>query len=631
MHNWGELTSDTYILQAVQGYKLEFDPAKYPPCREKPVHEFKRNSEEMASIQEEINKLVEKNVIEACEHVEGEFISNIFTRPKKNGGLRVILDLTELNKSILYQHFKMDNIKTALPLISPGDYLASVDLRDAYFTVPIHPDSRKFLRFTWQGRLWQFQALPNGLSSAPRLFTKLLKPVLATLREQGHIVIAYLDDTLIIAKTAEEMQAAVSATTKLLSNLGFIVHPEKSVLEPTHEITFLGFNLNTLDMSVRLPKEKQENIKQSCKELLATEKPVIRTVAKVIGQLVASFPAVQYGPLYYRALEKDKILALARNKGHFDRHMTLSRESIHEIQWWIWNLESQFSPMQRAKPDVEIHTDASGKGWGATNLCTSTGGRWNSDELKEANQNKINLLEMVAVSHGLKAFCSEKRSNHVLVRADNITAVAYLNNMGGTKSPECNQMAIDIWEWCISKDIWLTAAHLPGRLNTEADRMSRKFSDSTEWMLNKSIFQRIIRRFGVPEIDMFASRLNKQVDRYISWRPEPEAWAVDAFTVDWSQWDFYAFPPFNLVPMCLQKIQKDKACGILVVPNWPTQVWYPILTSMLVEEPMLIRKSKTLLCQPVSGTPHPLNNHLSLLCCRLGRDFTQSKASHKGQ
>ena len=295
-HEWGKLTSDHYILQAVQGYKLEFNPDKFPPYRDKPLRQFKRNADETALIQDEINKLVTKNVIEPCDHEEGEFLSNIFTRPKKSGGLRVILDLSDLNKSILYQHFKMDNIKTALALISPECYLASADLRDAYYTVPIHPDSRKFLRFTWQGKLWQFKVLPNGLSSAPRLFTKLLKPAFANLREQGHIVIGYLDDTLIIGKTAAETRAAVTATTQMLSDLGFIVHPEKSVLDPSQDITFLGFKMNTTNMEVRLPKEKQDDIIQSCTELLTKKNPTIRNVAKVIGQLVASFPAVQYCP-----------------------------------------------------------------------------------------------------------------------------------------------------------------------------------------------------------------------------------------------------------------------------------------------------------------------------------------------
>ena len=166
---------------------------------------------EMAKIHEELNTLENKNVIERCSHVNGEFISHIFTRPKKNGGVRLILDLSKLNKYITYCHFKMDNIFTAVSLLSEGDFMASVDLRDAYYTVPIHTESRKYLRFVWQGQLWQFKTLPNGLSSAPRLFTKLLKPVFACLRQSKHKVVGYLDDTIIIGKTKSRTLESVDS------------------------------------------------------------------------------------------------------------------------------------------------------------------------------------------------------------------------------------------------------------------------------------------------------------------------------------------------------------------------------------------------------------------------------------
>ena len=114
--------------------------------------------------------------------------------------------------------------------------MASVDLRDAYYTVPIHPESRKYLRFIWNDQLWQFKALPNGLSSAPRQFTKILKPVLASLRCSGHLVLAYFDDTIIIGKSKADAEKAVQATVDLLSTLGFIIHPDKSVLIPAQKL-----------------------------------------------------------------------------------------------------------------------------------------------------------------------------------------------------------------------------------------------------------------------------------------------------------------------------------------------------------------------------------------------------------
>ena len=171
--------------------------------------------------------------------------------------------------------------------------------------------------------------------------------------------------------------------------------------------------------------------------------------------------------------------------------------------------------------------------------------------------------------------------------------------------------------WCIDHNVWVTASHLPGKLNEEADRLSRKFDDRTEWMLDRDIFQSITARFGEPEIDLFASRLNKQVQNYVSWLPDPEAVSVDAFTLNWNGLKFYAFPPFCLIAKCLQKIREDNADGIIIVPNWPSQAWFPLLREMTIGKPMLLHRSKTLLTLPNSNTPHPLHATLDLLCCRL--------------
>ena len=499
--DWCALTSDPFILQAVRGYKIEFNPAKFPPQRSRPLYPYKRDKAEIAKIDEEIARLQEKGVIEQCLPEAGEFISEIFTRPKKNGGIRLILDLSELNNSVNYQHFKMDNILSIKALLSEGYFMASVDLRDAYYTIPVHSESRKYLRFKWAGQLWQFKALPNGLTSAPRLFTKVLKPILASLRHSGHLVLAYLDDTIIIGKSRTATQKAVRATVEIFSKLGFIIHPDKSVLDPTQDIEFLGYKLNTVSMKITLPENKITDIKEACIDLFHDKKPSIRKVARVIGKIIATFPAAQYGPLHYRTMEVEKINAL-KQRGHFDRPMYLSDKAKSELQWWIENVAMVWNPIWRENPTVELRTDASGQGWGATNLTSQTGGRWNAQELERAKSNEINYLETLAAGFGLKAFCSQIRNTHVLMRLDNSTAVAYLNNMGGVKSASCNEMALQIWDWCSRRDIWITAAHLPGSKNVEADLMSRQFKDNTEWMLDRGLFQEVCKKFGTPKVDL---------------------------------------------------------------------------------------------------------------------------------
>lgn len=144
---WGELTTDPFVIDAVNGYNIEFIPQFFPPNQTKPPYSVMFTDVEKVAIDNEIIKLRQKNVIEPSFDEIGQFVSPIFVRPKKDGGFRLILDLSELNKNVQYHHFKMDTLQSALQLITPNCFMASIDLRDAYYTVPIAKAHRKFLKF----------------------------------------------------------------------------------------------------------------------------------------------------------------------------------------------------------------------------------------------------------------------------------------------------------------------------------------------------------------------------------------------------------------------------------------------------------------------------------------------------
>lgn len=140
-------------------------------------------------------------MIKETTHREGEFISTISIRPKKDGTYRLILNLKNLNDHVEYHHFKVDTLQSAMRLMKQNCYMGSVDLRDAYYSVPIDEEYQKFLRFTWRGQLFQFTCLPNGLSCAPRLYTKILKPVYPTIRKEGHLNVGSTDDSYLQGDT----------------------------------------------------------------------------------------------------------------------------------------------------------------------------------------------------------------------------------------------------------------------------------------------------------------------------------------------------------------------------------------------------------------------------------------------
>lgn len=210
----------------------------------------------------------------------------------------------------------------------------------------------------------------------------------------------------------------------------------------------------------------------------------------------------------------------------------------------------------------------------------------------------INYLEILAIYLTLRSFFAELRSVHIRVLTDNTTAVAYVNSLGGKKRL-CNEITKTIWLWCKDRDIWLSAAHLPGSLNVKADRQSRLEHDNTEWKLDIHVFRQICDLYDMPTVDMFASRLNHQVATYVSWKPDPGAIAVDALSITWTEHYFYAFPPFNLIGRCLQKIVQDKAEGMIIVaPLWPTQPLFSKLTRMISNCPLLLPRKRRLLTSP---------------------------------
>ena len=179
---------------------------------------------------------------------------------------------------------------------------------------------------------------------------------------------------------------------------------------------------------------------------------------------------------------------------------------------------------------------------------------------------------------------------------DNTTAITYVNEMGEIKSLVCNSVCTDIWNWCISNDIWITCAHIPGKTNVLTDAAPRNFNDRLEWKLNPKIFKELCIVFGTPSIDLFASRLNKQLDRFCSWTPDPEAEHIDAFTLNWASFDLiYLFPPFYVITRCLQKMREERAKGWIVVPMWTSQPWMGPLLQMLVKAPRIITQKKNVL------------------------------------
>ena len=630
LQNWKQISNDPWILDTVSGYKMEF--LGHPQQRAVPAT-IRLDMQKSQILTREVKDLAAKEAIQRAPPNREGFTSPLFLVPKSDGSWRPVINLKALNKYVVTRHFKMESVRTVKGLMQKGDWLVKLDLKDAYLSVPIHPAHQKFLKFQWQGSTWQFQSLPFGLSSAPYVFTKLMKSVVATLRKLGIRLVLYLDDMLVMASSKEEAKRHLATIMQLLLSLGFIINLKKSVLSPVQELEFLGFILNSNKMIISLPSHKLHALRKSARKMMNQRETTIQEIAQILGMMVAAHPAILPAPLHYRQLKITKSTAIRDGRSYdFKTHVDSNMKS--DLDWWIHHASSHNGRcLQITQWDLMIESDASRSGWGASCEGRNTGGPWTSHETTY----HINYLELLAAFLALKSFASHQKSITILLRLDNVTAIAFLNKMGGTHSRSLSTLALEIWNWCIERKITVHAEHLPGRFNVRADWESRHTTDSTDWMLHREIFLQLQAKLGPFTIDLFASRTNSQLPLYCSWKPDPEALAVDALSISWKDHYPYIFSPFALIPRCLNKLEEEEVTALLIAPVWSNQVWFPLLLKSLIDFPILLPPIPDIVTNP-QGLSHPLaiEGHLPLAAWPVSgnptvqRDFQKELSALSG-
>lgn len=301
-----------------------------------------------------------------------------------------------------------------------------------------------------------------------------------------------------MGKSYEDCLTNVQKTLSILKQLGFLVNERKSVLVPSQICRFLGFIFNSKSMTLSLPPDKQMRTKVLLLSFPLKSRCKIRDFARLIGILCSICPATKYGWVYVKRLEHAKFLALKRSNGNFNSSMTISKEVNEDLHWWKNNITNTFRPIRSFQFQKTIFTDASPSGWGAFCNKQRANGPWSVLE----SQLHINSLELIAVLFGLKCFAKEESDCDILLRVDNTCAISYINKKGGVKFPMLNNICRQIWQFCESRNILIYASYIKSAENKEADEESRKSASETEWSLSSEAFQKIVKVFGPPELDL---------------------------------------------------------------------------------------------------------------------------------
>lgn len=236
----------------------------------------------------------------------------------------------------------MEGLKVVADLFRPGKFMCNLVLKDAYFTVPLHSRSQKLNHFQFQGKIYQFNCLPFGLSSAPRIFTKRLNPATGIPKKMGIPIIIYLDDMLILNSTLEG--AREDFLIKLiLGNLGFLINIKKSTFIPVQVTAFLGIIVHSTNMGFLLPEGKVAAIQEECRHLASSQVVALSQLSHTIGKLTFSKITVLRAPLHYRRIQH-----LKNSSTHLQVHCTvvnnvkihvlLVRHTLEDLRWWVDNL-----------------------------------------------------------------------------------------------------------------------------------------------------------------------------------------------------------------------------------------------------------------------------------------------------
>ena len=624
--NWRMVaSSDTSVVAWVtEGLTFRWESRK-PPLRPKAwFFPVPGDQEKYALLQHEVQQLLVKRAIEVVKDERG-FYSLIFLVPKKTGGWRPVFDLSNLNNFLIIPRFKMESALSVQKALVQGKWAVSIDVKDAYLHVPIHHAFRRYLKFAFEGVVYQFRVLPFGVATAPYVFTRIVRAMAAKCRMAGIQFHHYIDDWLVVADSPSQAIEGSGFVLNLAISLGWIPNWEKSHLSPTQTFEYVGVEYD-LRRGVALPPGKRvQKTKLAIEEALGRPSITARQCLSIVGLLASMEKQVPFGRCFLRPVQWCLASQWRILTDRLDQTVVLDERARGAMRWWL-DPQNLFRgmPLSEYLPDRTFFTDASEIAWGAHMDQLQLSGMWNAQE----QTLHINVLELRAVRHAFEQWGPlSPPGTKWLVFTDNSTVVAHVNKQGGTRSRELSLEAECLIRFALKRGLFIRARHLPGRRNVLADALSRPDKVvGTEWSLHPDVFRQICQVWGTPNIDLFATSRNHKLPVFFSPLPESEALAVDAMSQSWDGMYGYAYPPTRFVTEVLHKVARSQCEILLVAPCWPTQAWFPLLLSLLIDVPRVLPIIPRLLKQPGRDIFHASAHVLKLHVWKLSSDPSKRQA-----
>jgi ribonuclease HI len=521
---------------------------------------------------------LEQGVVAEIDPTAVRWANPTFLVPKKNGKFRKILDCRALNEELRDVPFKMEGPSTVRELARPGDWATSLDIHSAFNHIPVHPSLQPYLTFSFRGKTYGYKAMPFGVKHAPRVFTLVMRRAIRAVRERWHVrAISYMDDLLFLFDSEATARTLTREIATFLTELGWTLAPEKCEMEPTQEINFLGWRWNLRTLAVTMTTARATAMRATLttwrRRAESRQRCRTRDLAALIGNLNFLRFQTPEASLYLARLDLTKQQAVA----HFgwSGYCTLNPSLLGEIKWWTRTvIQNRPHQLETWPVSSTLTTDASPWGWGATLEFGRSKlyryGFWSSTQRTWSSNKK----ELMAVYESLRGYRRKLKAaihTSVLVRSDNTTTVADIMRMRASKSllPPLRNLFL----LTKAMRIQLTAIHLPGVQNGEADKLSR-MGTAREYFLREQTLQWILRELEFqPDTDPFAASPYLPSTTTI-------AHPGEGLRIPWAAQKLFLHPPPHLIGKCLSKIRWEPAQAILIAPAWPSQPWSPLLSRL---------------------------------------------------
>jgi ribonuclease HI len=584
IHAWERIGASDLVRQGVRAeWRLGHEPEELrlrpwpPPFRGTPT--------QRAAYQTELQKELDEEIVELTTYEEAKWVNPTFLIEKRPGEWRKILNCIDLNSWIRDKGLKMEGIQTIFELSQRGDWATTLDIKAAYSHVPVADDLKPYLCFQFNGQVYRYRTMPFGLKSAPRVFSRLMRRVATWIRSELKTKMAiYMDDLMIVAATKEEAKQKTEAVLRLLTSLGWTLSLDKCHPDPSQTVKFLGWNLDFQRQELKMTDNRRATLLETlfAMKTMAAQRGQIacRQLASTIGSLNflrAQFPMAS---LYMTRLNQTKTQGV--RKSGWSGKLTMTPRVQGEIKWWLAAISHNTPLCWAPRPrTTTLTTDASPWGWGATmegpgRQTHYMWGEWN----KQQKQMTSNQKELTAIARALRASIpSLPGGSAVMVRSDNTAAVFGLRRWRGNlkRAPVLRE----IYNMTKRIDCTIQATYLPGAQNGAADSLSRMGS-AGEYYMTTATMQKILTHWNVHlTVDIFASEQTARLDRYCTRDPkDANAMAIDGLDIEWTNEVVLLHPPLTLILKTIRKAIQEAATGILIVPDWTGQTWYPLLQTI---------------------------------------------------